>query len=83
MNPENLNIISQDQIEEEKRKLREEFEEKIAEIKSQYEEEKLSKEALQKNMDTIQAQYDSQLVLLNTDTKPPKTPGKDRKSGKG
>jgi len=63
----NAFVVSQDQIEEEKRKLREEFEEKIKEIKEQYEEEKLSKESLQKNMESIQAQYDSQLVLLNAD----------------
>lgn len=52
------------QIEEEKRKLREEFEEQINEIKKQYEEEKMSKEALLKTMEQIKEQYDSQLVLL-------------------
>ncbi len=79
-------VISQDQIEEEKRKLREEFEEKIREIKEQYEEEKLSKEALLKNMESIQAQYDSQLVLLNTDSKrskPSAEKEKKSKEGKG
>ena len=52
------------QIEEEKRKLREEFEEQIREIKKQYEEEKMSKEALLKTMEQIKEQYDSQLILL-------------------
>ena len=52
------------QIEEEKRKLREEFEEQIRVIKKQYEEEKMSKEALLKTMEQIKEQYDSQLILL-------------------
>lgn len=83
----NSNMISSDVIEEEKRQLREEFEQQISEIKSQYEEEKMSKEALQKKMDSIKADYDSQLVLLNTETQPlttlPPKSGKDRKSGRG
>lgn len=68
-------LVSHEQIEEEKAKLREEFETKINEIKSQYEEEKMGKEALQKKMDSIKAHYDSQLVKLND--------GKKRKSGRG
>lgn len=68
-------LVSQEQIEEEKAKLREEFEAKINEINAQYEEEKMGKEALQKKMDSIKAQYDSQLGKLND--------GKKRKSGRG
>lgn len=79
-----VNVITQDQIEEERNKLREEFEDKIQDINAQYEEEKMSKEALQKKMDSIKAQYDSQLILLNADNgKPPKANGKERKSGRG
>lgn len=57
--------MKREQIEEEKEKLREEFEDKIREIKSQYEEEKMSKEMLQKQMDSLKANYDSQINKLD------------------
>jgi hypothetical protein len=74
------------EIEEEKRKLREEYEEQIKEIKIQYEEEKMSKEALMKKMENIKNQYDSQLVLLNDNGSSQNMISKSssgRKSGKG
>ena len=76
-----------DQIEEEKRKLRDEYEEKIREIEGQYEEEKMSKEALMKKMDAIKAQYDYQMGSLDggsnavssSTMKPPKSSRMNRK----
>ena len=52
----------------------------ISEIKGQYEQEKMSKEALLKKMDAIKVQYDAQMILLETADKPKK--GENRKSGK-
>jgi kinesin family member 17 len=52
-------------LEEEKRKLREEFEIKIADIQNQYEEEKMNKESLAKQIDELKAQYDLQIISLD------------------
>ena len=76
--------MSNEEIEQEKLKLREEFEDQIKEIKTQYEEEKMSKEALMKKIESIKSQYDSQLVLLNDSTPEPTLKASSgRKSGKG
>ena len=75
--------MSNEEIEQEKLKLREEFEGQIKEIKTQYEEEKMSKEALMKKIESIKSQYDSQLVLLNDSTPEPTLKASSgRKSGK-
>ena len=78
-------------IEEEKRKLKAEFETKISQIKQQYEEEKMSKEVLMEQMENFKAQYDSQVSSLegqssstksftnNSMLKPPKSTRGGRK----
>lgn len=58
-------ITNQEQIELEKQKLKAEFEEKMQSLKEQYEEEKMSKEALMKKMESIRLQYDNQLNSLD------------------
>lgn len=64
-------ITNQEQIELEKQKLKAEFEEKMQSLKEQYEEEKMSKEALMKKMESIRLQYDNQINSL--DGKPTST----------
>lgn len=64
-------ITNQEQIEVEKQKLKAEFEEKMQSLKEQYEEEKMSKEALMKKMESIRLQYDNQINSL--DGKPTST----------
>lgn len=66
--------------------MREEFEEKIRELKNQYEEEKMSKEALMKKMESIKIQYDSQINSLDTNQpngglKPKSSKGNRKVSG--
>lgn len=58
-----------DQIEDEKQKLRKEFEEKIREVEQQYEEEKMSKEALMKQMESLKVHYDLQIDSLEDSNK--------------
>ena len=64
-------ITNQEQIELEKQKLKAEFEEKMQSLKEQYEEEKMSKEALMKKMESIRLHYDNQINSL--DGKPTST----------
>ena len=54
-----------EEIEEEKRKLREEFEEQIKQIKTQFEEERSNKENLSKEIDILKHQYDRQISSLD------------------
>lgn len=74
------NSLSTEQIEYEKEKLREEFENKIHELQNQYEEEKMSKEALMKKMDAIKNQYDNQINLLDENSPNKIRPSKPKSS---
>lgn len=68
-------MSNRDEIEREKQKLKEEFESKLKEVKDQYEEEKMSKEALMKKMESLKSQYDSQINSLDGKSKPKSSKG--------
>ncbi|CAF0773762.1 unnamed protein product [Brachionus calyciflorus] len=78
--------INKEQIESEKEKLREEFEAKILELQNQYEEEKVTKEALMKQIDSIKSQYDKQINSLDEkgsgSAKKPKSSKNNRRQSK-
>lgn len=54
-----------DEIEREKERLREEFEREMSEIRRQWENERLTKEELQKKYDDLKLQYDCEVDALN------------------
>ena len=77
-----------EEIEEEKRKLREEFEEQIKQIKAQFEEERSNKENLSREIEVLKNQFDRQISSLDNSivevstTKAVKINNKGNKSNK-
>jgi hypothetical protein len=59
-------IDRDDELEKEKERLREEFERQVSEIRRQCENERLTKEEIQKKYDDLKVQYDTELDALNT-----------------
>ncbi|XP_052227615.1 kinesin-like protein KIF17 isoform X2 [Dreissena polymorpha] len=53
------------QLEEEKQKIKEEYDLKLSEMQEQYEQEKVSKNKLEQDMNKLKAFYDNKLINLN------------------
>jgi len=58
-------IDRDDELEKEKERLREEFERQVSEIRRQCENERLTKEEIQRKYDDLKVQYDTELDALN------------------
>ncbi len=59
-------IDREDDIEQERERLRAEFEREVSEIRRQCEAERLTKEEIQRQYDILKVQYDNDLETLNT-----------------
>lgn len=59
-------INHDDEIEREKERLREEYEREVSEIRKQFENERLTKEEIQKKYEDLKLQYDCEVETLNS-----------------
>ena len=58
-------IDHDEEIEREKERLREEFERQVSEVRRQFENERLTKEEIQKRYDDLKLQYDCEVDALD------------------